>query len=92
MIIQLRKKLLFTSAAAIVLSIASTAALASAMSYEGAGDDDDADMRSAACSLIGCANGNRVCGTAGGAIKAGIPPFVGEVSVTYTCYESAPAF
>ena len=85
-----RKKLLLTSAIAIVMSIASTAAIASAMSYED--DDDNVDVKSAACRAIGCPNGNRVCGSTTGTIKAGIPPFVGEVSVSYTCYESAPLF
>lgn len=79
-----------SSALAVVLSIATTSALASAMSYEG--DDDDAEMKTAACAVIGCHNGARVCGTAGGTIKVGIPPFVGEVNVTYTCYEAAPMY
>ena len=90
MIIQHRKKLVFTSVLAIVLSLASTAALASAMSYDG--DEEDADVKTAACAVIGCPNGNRLCGSAGGTVKLGVPPFVGEVSVKYTCYENGGAF
>ncbi|MEP6836301.1 MAG: hypothetical protein ABJB74_23125 [Gemmatimonas sp.] len=90
MIIQNRKRLLITSVLAVVLSIASSAALASAMSYDG--DGEDAEMKTAACNFISCPDGSRLCGSAGGAIKIGIPPFVGEVNVTYTCYEPIPVF
>jgi hypothetical protein len=89
MIIKKRRNLIIASAFAAMLASASSAAIARAAGYAG-GDDggDDSSFKSAACGLIGCANGNRVCGTAGGTIKAGIPPFVGEVSVEYTCYEN----
>ena len=85
MFIQGRRKLMMVSVLAAMLASAGSAAIASASSYE---DDDDGAMKRGACGIIGCANGNRVCGTAGGTIKAGAPPFVGEVNVTYTCYEA----
>lgn len=88
--IQNRRKLWLTSAVAVVLSIASTSALASAMSNEG--DDPELDLKTAACHLIGCPNGSRVCGTASGTIRLGAAPLQGEVNVTYTCYEPTPAF
>lgn len=86
MFIQGRRKLIVVSALAAMLASAGSAGIASAADYEG--EDDDSSPKSAACGLIGCANGPRVCGTATGTIKAGIPPFVGEVSVSYTCYEN----
>ena len=54
-------------------------------------DDDAAPGKSQACGAIGCQNGNRECATASGKIAAGAPPFVGEVSVSWTCYEAGPA-
>lgn len=85
-----RTKLLITSAFAVVLSVASTAALATAMTNEGDGSDND--VKSLACGAIGCANGGRLCGTAGGSIKAIAPPFLGEISVNFTCYEAVYEF
>ena len=87
MIIQQSHKLWFTSVVAIAVALGSTAALASAMSY-GGDEDDDTNLKSLACSIIGCPNGNRLCGNFGGTIKGGAPPFTGEVTVSYTCYES----
>ena len=85
-----RTKLLITSAFAVVLSVASTAVIASAMSYEG--DDDNADVKTLACTIIGCPNGGRSCGTVGGTIKSVAPPFIGEVTVNFTCYEPIQEF
>jgi len=85
-----RTKLFVTATVAVVLSVASTAVLASAMSYEG--DDENADVKALACAVIGCANGGRACGTVGGTIKSVAPPFIGEVSVNFNCYEPLHEF
>lgn len=87
MFIQGRRKLITISALAAVMASMGSAAIASAAGYEG-GDDDDSSLKEVACGLIGCPNGSRVCGTTTGTIKAGVAPFVGEVSVSYTCYEN----
>lgn len=77
----------WSACAALMLAIASTSALA-AVPVEGGEDSDDAPSKTQACSFIGCANGSRVCGTASGKITSGAPPFVGEVAVSWTCYEN----
>ena len=77
---------LITSALAVILALSSTAALGRAM--PGLNEDDDASGKTAACASIGCANGNRLCGTVGGKIGAIVPPFTGEISVSWTCYEA----
>lgn len=74
------------SALAVVVALASTAALGRAMSSS---DDynDDAPGKAEACGAIGCPNGSRLCGSIGGKLGAVIPPFSGEISVSWTCYE-----
>jgi hypothetical protein len=79
-----RRALFAPSALALILSLATTSGLATAMSSE---EGEDSDLKTTACALIGCRNGSRECGTVSGTIKAGAPPFVGEVEVEYTCYE-----
>ncbi|MEO7998056.1 MAG: hypothetical protein ABI852_11460, partial [Gemmatimonadaceae bacterium] len=89
---QMKKRTTFALASTLglVLALAASSGMASAMSsYDGGGDDDgEAGLKNQACAAIGCANGNRLCATASGTVKAGIPPWVGEVTVVYTCYES----
>lgn len=85
MTIQNRKSFAFASVFSVVLALAASSGIASAMDSDG-----DDGVKSAACGVIGCADGARECAKATGTLKAGIPPWVGEVSVTYTCYE-APA-
>ena len=86
-----RKSLFLTCLSAALLASVASAAIASAAESGGEDGDDDNSSKTAGCALIGCANGARLCGTATGTIKAGVPPFVGEVSVSYTCYEAAYA-
>lgn len=81
-----RKTFALASSLGLVLALAASAGLASAMSYDDGGDEGP---KTSACGAIGCGDGGRVCATASGTIKAGIPPWVGEVNVTYTCYEKA---
>lgn len=85
-----RYRVVATSLLAALMASAGSAAIAGASEFDGEGDDDEdgAALKRAACSFIGCANGNRVCGTASGTFKIGVQPFVGEVGVSYTCYES----
>ena len=85
-----RSRLATASLLAVVLASAGSAALAGAAEVGGdEGDDEDgAAMKRAACSFIGCGNGSRVCGTASGTFKIGVQPFIGEVGVSYTCYEN----
>lgn len=87
---QFNRRSVAAGAFAVLLALASSSAMASAMAGGGDDEDDDAPGKKEACNAIGCPNGNRVCGTASGKISAGAPPFVGEVSVSWTCYESAP--
>lgn len=83
-----RTRLAFASTLGIVFALATTTALASAMGVDD--DDDSAGIKSTACAGIGCRDGGRECAKVSGTMKAGLPPWSGEVSVTYTCYE-APA-
>lgn len=85
-----RNKLAVSSLLAALLASAGSAAIAGAAETggEGGDDEDGAAMKRAACSFIGCGNGSRVCGTASGTFKIGVQPFVGEVGVSYTCYEN----
>lgn len=82
---------LAASALAVVLALSSTAAIARAMAGPDDGDDDSAPGKAEACRAIGCPNGNRQCGVATGKITSGLPPFVGEITVSWTCYEVGPA-
>lgn len=86
---KLNSRTVASSALAVILALSSTAALARAMEG-GEGDDDDTPGKTEACSFIGCPNGNRQCGTASGKITSGAPPFVGEIAVSWTCYEKGP--
>jgi len=86
---RLNSRTLVSSALAVVLALSSTAALGRAMS--GSEGDEDAPGKSEACSAIGCPNGNRQCGTVAGKIGAIVPPFTGEISVSWTCYEQGLA-
>lgn len=80
-----RRRLTISALSGAMLAIASTTALAAEY---GGGDGEDAPPgKTEACAFIGCANGARVCGTASGKITGGAPPFVGEVAVSWTCYE-----
>ena len=88
---KLNSRAIAASVLGIVLALSSTSALARAMVGSGDGDDDDAPGKAEACRAIGCPNGNRVCGTASGKITAGAPPFVGEIAVSWTCYEGTPS-
>ncbi|MBC8089210.1 MAG: hypothetical protein H7Z40_18245 [Phycisphaerae bacterium] len=72
-----------SAAVAILLALASSTAMAM-----GGVDEDDNEGKKEACSAIGCPNGSRQCGSATGKITAGIPPFVGEIEVSWTCYEN----
>ena len=94
MFIQQRTKLnsrtIMASALAVVLALSSSAALARAMESSDDGDDSSVPGKAEACRFIGCPNGNRQCGTASGKIISGAPPFVGEVNVSWTCYENGP--
>ena len=76
-----------SSALAVILALSSTAALGRAMS--GPEEDDDMPGKSEACGAIGCAGGARLCGSISGKIGAVVPPFVGEIGVSWTCYEKA---
>lgn len=73
-----------SAAVAILLALASSTAMA--MSFD---EEDDAEGKREACAAIGCPDGARLCGSASGKITAGIPPFVGEIEVSWTCYENA---
>lgn len=75
-----------SACSALMLALASTSALAWGGVDE---EEDDSPSKTQACSFIGCPNGNRVCGTATGKITSGAPPFIGEVAVSWTCYENA---
>lgn len=79
--IQNRKTFALASSLGLVLALAASAGFASAMEY------GDEGIKASACAAIGCADGARECAKATGTLKAGIPPWVGEVSVQYTCYE-----
>ena len=85
---RLNSRTVASSALAVVLALSSTAALGRAMSGPGEDDSDDNSGKTQACAFIGCPNGNRVCGTASGKISGSVPPFTGEISVSWTCYES----
>ena len=84
---RLNSRTIVSSTLAVVLALSTTAALGRAMSAPD--EDDDTPGKSEACGAIGCPNGGRVCGTVGGKIGAIVPPFTGEISVTWTCYEQA---
>lgn len=88
---QYNRRTITSAAVAVVLALASTSAMASAMDSAPGDDEDDAPGKKEACAFIGCPGGSRVCGTATGKITSGAPPFVGEISVSWTCYEN-PAF
>lgn len=83
MTVQTRKSFALASTFGVLLALAASSGIASAM--DSGGDDG---VKTAACAAIGCADGSRECARATGTIKAGIPPWVGEVSVSYTCYEA----
>lgn len=82
-----RTRLALASTFGVILALATTTALASAMSVDD--DEGEAGLKAQACAAIGCPDGNRECAKASGTIKAGLPPWSGEVSVSYTCYEPA---
>lgn len=82
---RLNTRTIVSSALAVVLALSSTAALGRAMS---GANEDDVSGKTQACASIGCANGDRLCGTVGGKIGAIVPPFTGEISVSWTCYET----
>ncbi len=73
-----------SAAVALILALASSTAMAMSSGDEG----DETAGKKEACAAIGCPNGSRLCGTASGKITAGIPPFVGEIEVEWTCYEN----
>lgn len=81
---------LLASTAAVVLALASSAALAGAMAGPDE-EDPEAPGKAEACRAIGCPNGNRLCGTTSGKLISGGVPFIGEVAVGWTCYEPTPA-
>ncbi|MEP6836303.1 MAG: hypothetical protein ABJB74_23135 [Gemmatimonas sp.] len=86
---KLNSRTLTASVLAVVFALSSSAALARAMS--GPPDEsEDAPGKTEACRAIGCAGGNRACGTVSGKLTSGAPPFVGEISVSWTCYEVGP--
>ena len=82
------RRTITSAAVAVLVALASSSALASAADIPPGDDDSEAAGKHEACAAIGCPDGSRVCGTAAGKITAGVPPFVGEVSVSWTCYEA----
>ena len=83
-----RPRVALASTLGIIFALATTTALASAMGVDE--EDDTAGIKASACAVIGCQDGSRECAKASGTLKGGVPPWSGEISVTYTCYE-APA-
>ena len=81
---RLNTRTIVSSALAVVLALSSTAALGRAMS---GANEDDVSNKTQACGSIGCRNGDRLCGSIGGKVGVNVPPFTGEVSVSWTCYE-----
>jgi uncharacterized membrane protein len=76
------------SVLAVALALSSSAAIASAMNVDEEGEEAG---KAEACAFIGCRDGNRECGKATGKISSGMPPFVGEIKVSWTCYEGGLA-
>jgi hypothetical protein len=67
-------------AAAVALTIPATWASARA-------DDATTTLKDKTCKAIGCGTGDQLCGTAGAKL---VIPDVGEVSVTWSCYQPSP--
>lgn len=86
-----RRRAVASAVVAVALALVSSSAMALGEPVDGEDDDDSAGKKTA-CQAIGCEGGERKCGKISGKVSAGLPPFVGEVAVSWTCYEKQPVF
>jgi hypothetical protein len=74
-----RRMQTWIAVAAIAVAIPATWASARA-------DDASGPLKDKACKAIGCGAGDQLCGTATGKL---VVPEIGEISVTWSCYQAS---